>query len=229
MSLYFAARNFLHRRFRLLKKNTGLFLHNIIYTVKPLFLVQKVSFLGYHYVYNTGVIMQVYLVFLFGFFSMMLSACLTIGCAEREDRVIDQSDNCCPSCYNCEPKVIVPHDQIPSETPDGETKDDGGYHKRKSTPNITIIIDNKNKNTSESDSDSGVDSDIDNTNNNTNSQCTKQYNMVSLTEFEMTKKCEKKPPCHGKGKWKKYNGHYVLNYTLNSCDDLMLEQIPCTE
>jgi hypothetical protein len=153
-----------------------------------------------------------------------LSACLTIGCAEREDRVIDQSDNCCPNCYPCEPRLTIPEQQTEQQADQDKQADDSNDGE-KSRPNITIIIDNKNSN----DSDATSDIDSTNTNTNTNTQCSKQYNMRTMTEFEMTKKCEKRPPCYGKGKWKKYNGHYVLNYELNTCDDLMVEQIPCTE
>ena len=156
--------------------------------------------------------MRFYVVFVFGFLSMILSACLTIGCADREDRIVDQSDNCCPSC-DCEPRIQFP-DPLPGEQVPGPLPGDEQVP-QKNQPNITIIIDNK------SDSNSNVDSDINN--------CTKQYNMIDDNEFEMTKKCAKKAPCYGKGKWKKYNGHYVLNYALNSCDDVMLEQVPCAD
>jgi len=153
-----------------------------------------------------------------GFFMFGLSACLTIGCAEREDRIIDQSDECCPNCYPCEPKVTIPDSQHPQTHP----KDSDDYEDEKTVrPNITLIIDNKNSNDSSADNT--------NTNTNTNTQCSKQYNMHKMNEFEMTKKCEKRPPCHGKGTWKKHNGHYVLNYKLNTCDSPMVEQIPCTE
>jgi len=163
-----------------------------------------------------------------GFFMFGLSACLTIGCAEREDRIIDQSDECCPNCYPCEPRVTIPDSQHPqthpipdSQHPQTHPKDSDDYEdEKKVRPNITLIIDNKNSN------DSSADSSADNTN--TNTQCSKQYN-IKMNEFEMTKKCEKRPPCHGKGTWKKHNGHYVLNYKLNTCDSPMVEQIPCTE
>ena len=158
-----------------------------------------------------------------GFFMFGLSACLTIGCAEREDRIIDQSDECCPNCYPCEPKVTIPDSQHPQTHPKDSSDD---YEDEKTTrPNITLIIDNKNSNDSSADS----SADNTNTNTNTNTQCSKQYNMLKMNEFEMTKKCEKRPPCHGKGTWKKHNGHYVLNYKLNTCDSPMVEQIPCTE
>ena len=173
--------------------------------------------------------MRVFLISCFMFISLYLSACLTIGCAEREDRVIDQSDNCCPNCYNCEPKVTIPQDTEPPKVEPKDDSNDDNTDPKPNTPNITIIIDNNNEDNNENSNTSDNNNSSSSVSTSTSTACSKQYNMVSLTEFEMTKKCEKKPPCHGKGKWKKYNGHYVLNYSLNTCDDLMLEQIPCTE
>jgi len=151
----------------------------------------------------------------------MFAGCLTIttGCAEDEDKIIDQSDNCC--CNQCAPKVFVPVSQPPVEETDEkdipdetEEKDEPDTNDKQSS--VTIIIENDNDNTN------------DNENRVVVNQCTKSYNILKNTNgFEMTKSCKNKKPCYGKGHWEKYNGHYVMNYTELSCDDKWVEQVPC--
>lgn len=165
--------------------------------------------------------MRIYLMSLMAILSLYITSCLTIGCADDRAKIIDMRETgCCASCdVSCEPKVI--HDEVPPpieiEEPYPDDGDNGDCEDCvPPAPNVTVIIDNNNNN------------DNDNENENTNTQCSKQYTFLSKTQFEMVKKCEKKPPCHGVGKWEKYNGHYILNYKQNACSDEMVEQIPCS-
>lgn len=158
---------------------------------------------------------------IFAVLSLYITSCLTIGCADDRAKIIDMRDTggCCTTCdTGCEPQIIV-DDEIPPPI-EIEEPEDCDYDCRQKAPNVTVIIDNNNNNDN--------DNDNDNENTNTQVQCSKQYSFLSKTHFEMVKKCEKKPPCHGVGKWEKYNGHYILNYTQNACSDEMVEQIPCS-